>query len=332
MRTLYSFVILTLLSSAGLQWTNSASAQEAASGYPSRSIRIITSLGAGSPPDVVTRAIADALSRTFNQPVVVENRSGAHGTLAAEACARAAPDGYTLCLTGVSNLSINPFIYRKLPYDPERDFAHVIRVAALTSAISVHPSLRVNSLSELAHEGRVRAGLINWGSWGLGSVSHLYLAWFQSVTGASFTHVPYRTVGQAMTALLTGEIQVMVNTPRQAEPFVEQRKMRVLGIIGQSQERTAVLPDVPTLREAGYQQPFTSWFGFSAPAGTPRSIIGRLNMEIQRLLNSRDFVEKHMSPAACEPIGGSPEDFDAYARADRANIEQVVKAANIQPE
>lgn len=307
-----------------------AMAQSEGPAYPARVVKIIHPLGAGSPPDVVTRAIAESLGKTLGQPFVVENRVGANGIIAMEACARATPDGYTLCAVQIGQMSTNPLIYKKLPYDPLRDFSPVILVGAITSSISVHPSLNVDSLAGLAALAKTRPGAINWGSWGSGSFSHLYQLWFQGATGASFAHIPYKTVGQAMTALLTGEIQVLVVTPRQAEPFVLERKLAMLAVIGKV--RHAGLPNVPTLSEAGYDQRLTSWFGIMAPAGTPQHIVARLNLEIRKLLGDPAFVTKHLVPSAYEPTAGSPEEFAEFLRSDRANTERVLKDAQIEPE
>jgi tripartite-type tricarboxylate transporter receptor subunit TctC len=329
MRASAILALLTILG-ASLGCPDRAGAQSGSSSYPTRTVRIIHPLGAGSPPDVVTRAIAVSLSKTMGQPFVVENRVGANGIIAMEACARAAPDGYTLCAAPISQMSTNPLLYKKLPYEPLRDFSPVALVGAITSSISVHPSLGVNSLEQLASLAKTRPGAINWGSWGVGSFSHLYLAWFESTTDTSFTHIPYKTVAQAMTALLTGEIQVLINTPRTAEPFVIENKMTMLAVIGK--DRYAGLPKVPTLRESGYDQPLTSWFGIVAPTGVSRDIVGRLNAEIGKLLSDPAFVERHLIPAAHEPLGGSPEEFAAFLRVDRTNAERVVRDARIEPE
>jgi tripartite-type tricarboxylate transporter receptor subunit TctC len=298
--------------------------------YPSRLVRFIQPLGPGSPGDIVSRAIAEAFSRSTGQPAVVENRVGANGILGTDACAKAAPDGYTLCVPSFAQISVNPVLYNKLPYDPLNDLAPVIQFASITSAITVPASLPVSSLKDLVELAGSKPGALNWGSWGLGSFSHLYMAWLQNTANISFVHVPYRTLGQAVTAVVAGEVQVMVNTPAVAAPQVHAGKVKVLAIIGR--ERSPLLPDAPTLQEAGFDLPLLSWVGISAPARTPAPIIQKLNAEFNKLLGDPAFVARHLTPGSLAPLGGSPESFGAFLRTDRVTMEKLAASANIPKE
>ena len=298
--------------------------------YPSRLIKFIQPLGPGSPGDIVTRAIAYALSGSLGQPIVVENRVGANGIIGMEACAKAPPDGYTICFPSFSQMSTNPVLYKKLSYDPLVDLTPVILIGAINSSFAVNVDLPVKSLQELAALAKTKPGALNWGSWGIGSFPHLYMAWFQTVTGTAFTHVPYRTIGQAVTALTTGEVQVLLNTPGLMAPLQEAGKIRILSVV--SKKRSPLLPDVPTLTEAGYELPLISWVGVVAPVGTPKAIVVKLNAEIGKLIHDPQFSQRFLAPASIDAIGGSPEEFGTFLKADRAIIERVAKDANIQKE
>jgi tripartite-type tricarboxylate transporter receptor subunit TctC len=320
-------VVTFLASWLCLPWVAAASAQDAAQNYPSRLIRFIQPLGPGSPGDIVSRAIADALGRRFGQPVVVENRVGANGLIGMDACAKAAPDGYTVCVPSFAQMSVNPVLYSKLPYDPLKDVTPVILFAAITSAITVNASVPANSLQELVAMAKSKPGALNWGSWGLGSFSHLYMAWLENATGTSFVHVPYKTLGQAVTGVVAGEVEVMVNTPAVAAPLVEAGKVKALAIIGK--ERSPLLPNVPTLKEAGYDLPLISWVGVTVPTGTPAPIVRLLNDELNKLLADPAFVTRFLAPGSLAPLGGTPESFADFLKTDRATMEKLAASANI---
>ncbi|MBI2960839.1 MAG: tripartite tricarboxylate transporter substrate binding protein [Betaproteobacteria bacterium] len=305
------------------------SAHSLAQGYPSRLVRVIQPLGVGSPGDLVSRAIAQSLSQTLGQPVVVENRVGANGIIGMEGCAKAAPDGYTICVPSFSQVTMNPVIYSKLPYDPLRDLAPVINIGVINSSIVVNASVPVNTLRELFALAKTKPGALNWGSWGVGSFPHLYLAWMQHSTGTSFTHVPYKTIALAVGAVVAGEVQVLLNTPGLVAPQVKAGKVKVLAVIGR---KRSPLLDAPTLEEAGFELPITSWVGVTAPAGTPKDIVQRLNAEIAALLADPKFVERVLAPMSVDPIGGSPEEFAAFLRKDREIAEKVAKLARLKTE
>jgi tripartite-type tricarboxylate transporter receptor subunit TctC len=311
-----------LLPIAGLQSLQSANAQ----GYPSRPIRIIVPGAVGTPPDVTARAFSPSLGRTLGQPMIVENRLGANGIIGMETCARAAPDGYTLCMPQGAAISINPYVYPKLPYDPPRDLAPVIQVGVINAAIVVSAALPVSSMRELIELAKSKPGALNWASWGKGSFSHLYWAWVQSTTGTSFTHVPYKNSDQAMTAVVTGEAQVFLNATGNLQAQVRAGRLKALALIGS--KRSSSLPDVPTFKELGFELDFRGWVGVFTPAGTPRPIILRLNAEFNRLLTDRGVVEVILTAGALDPTGGSPEDFAAFLKTDRETAAMLTKLAH----
>jgi tripartite-type tricarboxylate transporter receptor subunit TctC len=314
------------LIAAMVGWPASLPAQDT---YPSRLVRFIQPLGPGSPGDIVTRTIADAFAKSTGQATVVENRVGANGIIGMDACAKAAPDGYTICVPSFAQMSANPVLYNKLPYDPLRDLSPVILFAAITSAITVNVSVPVHSIQELVALAKSKPGALNWGSWGLGSFSHLYMAWLQNETGISFVHVPYKTLGQAVTGVVAGETQVMVTTPATAAPLAEAGKVRVLGIIGR--ERSPLF-DVPTLPQAGFGLPLVSWVGVTVPTGTPKPIVETLNAEFTKLLHDPAYVGRYLTPGSLAPLGSTPEEFEAFLKKDRVTMEKLAAAAAIPKE
>lgn len=309
----------------------SAQAQiEAAKDYPSRTIHLIIPGTVGSPAGLMGRGIAQSLAQMIGQPVVVDERPGANGILAMEACAKAAPDGYTLCLPNNSSVSINPFVYVKLPYDPLRDFAPVINTGFVNGAILVHPSVPANSMRELIELAKSNPEKLNWATWGVGSFAHLTLAWTQNNTGASFMHVPYKSPGQALQAVLAGEAQVTQNNPGAALPLIKAGKLKALVLAGH--KRSTILPGVASFVEEGFDLDFPGWNGVFAPAGTPKAIVQRLNTEIGKLLADPKFIERFLTPLGIEPVSNSPEEFAAFLKVDRETAAKVVKLAKIQPQ
>ena len=300
-----------------------------AQSWPARPIQLLQPLGVGSPGDIVSRAIAQSLSQSFGQPMVVENKVGANGILGMEACARAPADGYTVCVPSFSQMTMNPVLYSKLPYDPFKDFAPVVLIGAINSSIVVHVSVPVNSVRELIDYAKTRPGALNWGSWGVGSFPHLYMAWLQSVSATSYTHVPYKSIGQAVGAVAAGEVQVLLNTPGLMAPLVKAGKIRALAVVG---HRRSPHMDVPTLKEAGFEPPIISWVGVTLPVGTPREVVMRYNGEINKLLADTKFVERVLWPVSIDAVGGTPEEFAAFLKKDRELTERVAKLAEIKRE
>ena len=304
--------------------------EASAQNYPARPIRVIQPLGPGSPGDLASRAIAQSLSQTLSQPVIVENRVGANGILGMEACVNALPDGYTLCAPSGSQISINPFVYAKLSYDPPRDLVPVILVGNIKSSIVVNPSLPVKSMAELIDLAKAKPGALNWGSWGVGSLTHLYLAWVENKFGVSITHVPHKTLGAATMAAVAGQVQVMQTTPGLALPLAKAGKLRVLAVTGD--KRSDFMPDVPSFKELGYDLQFESWIGVFVPKDTPNEIVRLLNTEIGKLIADSKFSQRFLRPAAVVAAGGSTEEFAAFLKRDRETAATLIKMAKLRPE
>jgi len=300
---------------------------DAAKAYPSRAVHLIIPGTAGSPAGLIGRGLAQALAPVLGQPVVVDERPGANGILAMETCANAAPDGYTLCLPNNSSISINPFVYRKLPYDPLRDFTPIINTGFVNGVILVHPSVKANSMRELIEFAKANPGKLNWASWGIGSFAHLTMAWTENNTGASFLHVPYKNPGLALQAVLAGEAQVTQNNPGAALPLIKAGKLKALILAGH--KRSKILPGIPSFVEEGYELDFPGWNGVFAPAGTPKPIVQRLNAEIAKLIADPKFAERFLSPLGIEAVSNTPEEFAAFLKTDRETAAKVVKLAKI---
>jgi len=294
--------------------------------YPNRPIKIIQPLGIGTPADIFSRAIAQQLSDKFGQPVIVENKVGANGLIGMDACAKAPPDGYTICIPSFSQVSLNPVIYPNITYEPLKDLSAIVLVGLITSSISVNSSLPVNSMKELIELAKAKPDTIHWSSWGVGSFSHLHMAWLESTTGAKFKHIPYKTIDQALTATLSGETQVFMNTPGLVQAHVKSGKLRPLAIAG---PKRSPLLDVPTLKEQGFNADFVSWIGVTVPSGTPKDIIQKLNSEMNKSILDPKFVERVLTPISVEPVGGTPEEFSSFMKTDREVATRLAKIAKI---
>ncbi|MFM9972579.1 MAG: Bug family tripartite tricarboxylate transporter substrate binding protein [Burkholderiales bacterium] len=297
--------------------------------YPSRPINIIVPFPPGGVVDNAARAIAQTLSPTWGQSMVVENRAGANGNIGVEACAKADPDGYTVCFPAGVIISLNPLAYAKLPFNPQRDLTPVVHVGVLDTSIGVSANAPVNSVKELVELGRAKPGTLNWASLGIGSASHLYMEWFQAKTGAQFTHVPYKGSPELIRALLAGEVHILTNSPGVMLPHVKAGKAKLLSVVTNG-ERYAPLPQVPTLKEQGYELDFRNWLAVFLPRNTPEVIVRRWNAEVNRLVKDAAWTAKFFQPMALTPTGGSVEDFIAFMKRDLAQSAELVKIANLR--
>ena len=314
---------------AGLFALSVANAQS----YPSRPVRVISGVpAAGGPGEPAIRGATQALSQTLGQPFVVETRVGAEGIIAGEACARSAPDGYTLCFLDGYEIALNPVIRVKMPYDGVRDLAPVMHLGFAPGAIIVHPSVPANSLRELFELAKAKPGSITWGSSGLASPSNLYIEWLKNAKGVSFHNIPYKSSLQAMQAVLAGEIQVTSYTAATVAPQVKAGKLKALAV--PTSERSPHLPDVPTFKEAGMEVAITTWLGIMAPSGTPKEIIQRLNAEMATgLFNNAPMKEKFLTTPGTQvlpPAGGSPEAFAEFLRAQREMFSSLVRITGVK--
>jgi tripartite-type tricarboxylate transporter receptor subunit TctC len=297
--------------------------------YPSKPVRFIVPSSAGGGTDIVARAIAQKLSEALGQQFVVENKPGAGQMIGLEAAARAPADGHTLVMSA-STLAINPVMYRKVPYDPVRDFAPITQAASLPNVLVVHPSLPVKSVAELIALAKREPGRIAYASAGIGTSPQMSVELLKSLAGIDMLHVPYKGTGPGVVDLLAGQVGVMAPNVLTALPHIKAGRLRALAVT--SARRSEVLPDVPTVAEtgvAGYES--VQWYGVLAPAGTPRDIVQRLHAEISRALHAKD-VRERLAADGAEPVGSSPEEFAAFIRAEIAKWARVAKAAGIQPE
>jgi tripartite-type tricarboxylate transporter receptor subunit TctC len=299
-------------------------AQEA---YPSRPIRFILPFPPGGGTDILGRIIAERLAATLGQPVVIENRGGAGGNVGAEAAARAAPDGYTLLLAAPS-LAISPSLYSKLNYDPVKDFAPVSLVATVPNVMITHPSVAAQTLQEFIALARSQPGALNFGSGGAGTSNHLAGELFNIVTGTKLVHVPYKGVNLAMNDVLSGQIHLVVIGIPAAAPHIKTGRLRALALI--APQRAPALPEVPTVAEAGLADfEVTTWYGVLAPAGTPRTIVGRLNAELLKIMHAPETKER-LAGMATDPLTSTPEEFAAYLKQEIAKWGDVVRRAGLK--
>jgi tripartite-type tricarboxylate transporter receptor subunit TctC len=316
-----------LVAAASLLFALGAVAQE----YPSRRVEIIVPYTAGGSSDFVARTIAQKISGPLKQPVVVENRPGGNAHIGTAMVAKAAPDGYTLLLAGMTTHGSAPALYRKLSYDPIRDFAPITNAIDSPIAVVAHPSVPAGTLKELVAHAKANPGKLNYGSAGVGNTLHLAGEVFRSVTGADIVHVPYKGASQALGDLLGGRIHLMFDLPQTPLSNIQAGKLKALAVTGN--QRLSILPNVPTAAEAGFPEyRFATWIGLVAPAGTPAPVVQRLHKEIVAALGQPDVKEAFAQRGMVVAPSESP---DAYARFIRAEIDrlgQVIRAAKIEPE
>jgi tripartite-type tricarboxylate transporter receptor subunit TctC len=299
-----------------------ASAQQ----YPAKSVRIIVPAAPGGGTDLIGRVLAQKFSKTFAQSFVVDNKGGAGTTLGTDLAAKSPPDGHTLLLTHVS-LAFNASYYRRLPYDAVKDFAPIALVASQPYILVVHPSLPVKNVGDLLKLVRTRPGSLSYASGGAGSGPFMAAELFKIVTRIELLHVPYRGSGLAFTDVISGQVPVMFATVSLALPHVRARRVR--GLASSSARRLAAMPELPTIAESGVREyDFSTWYGLLAPAGTPRTIITRLNEETAKVLDEPETRERFAGDGI-EPLKSSPEEFAAFIARDIERWAKVVKATGL---
>ncbi len=294
-----------------------------AQSYPSKPVRLICPYPPGGATDIISRAIANELSKTLGQPVIVDNRPGAGGRVGAEVGARSAPDGYTISLSGISS-ALGPLLYSKMNYDPIRDFAPIIALASFSNVLVVNPSVKAESVKELIALAKSAPGALTFASSGTGATTHLSGELFKYLTGIDMLHVPYKGSAPAVADLIGGQVQMMFDNIPSSLPHIRAGRLRALAVTGAKRE--AELPDVPTIAEAGvaaYES--GGWFGLAAPTGTPKEIVAKLNEAAVKGIESPEFV-KRMTGLGYSILGGTPEQMSERIDADTRYWSPVVKA------
>ena len=296
-----------------------------AQAYPSRPIHLVVPFPAGGPTDIVARPLAQKLSEQLGQPVIIDNRGGAGGSIGAAVVAQAAPDGYTLLMATVGTQAINTSLYARLPYDALNDFAPVSLVARAPVALVAHPSVPANSVAGLIALSKSLPAGLTFGSAGSGTPGHLSGEIFRSRTGAVIIHVPYKGSAPAIQDLVGGQIQLMFDPVQSVLPLIRSGRAKALAI--SSAKRSSVLPEVPTMVESGVPgEATTAWWGVVAPAKTPREIVVRLHREIEKALAASDVRDKLLA-IGIEPGAMLPDEFSAFIRAETERWGQAVRAS-----
>ena len=294
--------------------------------YPTKPVRLIVPFGAGGPGDAIGRMIGKQLTESFGQPVVIDNRSGATTIIGTEIAAKSPPDGHTLLLISTTH-AVNPSLFKKLPYDPIKDFAPITLITATPFMLGVHPSVPTSSVAELIALARNKPGTLNYGSSGAGSSIHLTTELLKAAANIQLTHVPYKGSGPAFIDLIGGQIQLLFSSTVSTLPHVKSGKVRGLAIT--SLKRAVALPDIPTIAEtyAGFES--SSWFGLLTPAKTPPTVIDRLLKDTRTALKSNE-VNQALRSQGAEPGGLSSAEFGTYFQAEIKKWAGVVKSAGIQ--
>jgi tripartite-type tricarboxylate transporter receptor subunit TctC len=296
--------------------------------YPSRPIKLIVPYAAGGGADSVARIVAKRVSETIGQPIVVENRTGAGSIIGTEAVQRAEPDGYTLLLGQSGPISINPAIYKKLRYDPVKDFAPVTMTTAYPYILVVNPTLPAKNLQEFIALAKAKPGEFNYGTTGVGAANHLVSELFNGKTGLTMTHIPYRGTALAVTDLMAGQVTMVFADPISALAHIQAGTLRALAVT--SKDRSPVAPDVPTVAESGYPGfDAIGWHGILAPAKTPPAIVKKLNDEFVKALRDPE-TKALLEKQAMQAVGNSPEDFAAFIQQDIAIWKEVATQANVE--
>jgi len=303
-------------------------AEAPAQAFPSRPLRLIVPFPPGGSTDILARALAQKLSEGLSQPVVIDNRPGAGGSIGSEAAAKAAPDGTTIMMGHLGTLAVNAAIYKKLPYDPVKSFAPVSLMAIVPSVLVVNNALPVASAEELIAYAKKHPGELAYGSAGSGSTSHLTTEYFKLATGIDVLHVPYKGVGPMLSDLVSGQLSMGLNGAPAVMPHVTSGRLKALAV--SSLTRLPSLPNVPTLDEAGVKGfEANGWYGIVAPAGAPREVILRLNAEIRRAMDTPE-LRRRLDAEGAIPAADTPEAFAAFIASEIARWGAVVRRARIE--
>ena len=307
---------------AALLLATSAAAQN----YPSRPLRMIVGFPPGGPTDLIARLVGQHLNETFGQPVVIDNRPGAGGSVAGQLMVKSAPDGHTLFIASNGEIAISPSLYKKMAYDTERDLAPVSRIGGAQLVLLVHPSVSARSVNELLALARAKPGTINFASSGIGSTAQLASELLKFTAGVDIVHVPYKGAGPALTETMGGQVQMLITGFSAAQTHIRSGKLRALAVTGAN--RVKAMPELPTIGESvpGYQM--MSWYGLFTTTGTPVAIINRLHGEVVAMLKRQDMNDKFVG-LGMEPEGSTPQAFAAQIKEEKARWAKVIKLARV---
>jgi tripartite-type tricarboxylate transporter receptor subunit TctC len=318
------WVMAAVVAAATLVWLVALPHVARAQDYPSHAIRLVLPQPPGGAIDLIARTLADRLSAQMKQPVIVENRPGANGGLAAGDVVRAAPDGYTLFMAVDTNLVVNPTLYHDLPYEPFRDFAPISVLAKTELVLVANPKVSANNVRELIAYARANTGKLNYASIGLGTQAHLGMELFKLMTKTQITRIDYRGTAPAMTDVIAGRSDIMITGPPSAKAMSEGGKLKLLAVTGR--QRHPLMPDVPTIDESGVPgYDVTGWFGILAPARTPKAVLDRLTAEVHKTVADQQFREKLIN-VGLDVVGNTPAEMLALMHSDTDKWAAVIKA------
>ena len=300
----------------------------AAQSYPVKSIRVINPYTPGGGVDALFRPLAQKMSEGLKQQIVVDNRPGANGMIGMEAAAKAAPDGYTLVVSTTGALAMNVNVYRKIPFDPIKDYVPISNYAESAFILAAHPSVPAKNIKELIALAKAKPEQLTYASFGIGSSAHLGMELLSMLGGVKMVHVPYKGSVPMVTDLVAGHVMLSLDSMQSVMPVIRDRRVKAIGIA--AAKRSPAAPDIPTMVESGLPGfEVGSWYGLLAPAGTPREIIVRLHAEVVKAVNSAEVKERFQSFGS-DPLGNSPEEFAAQIKADIAKWGKVAKTANVR--
>jgi len=330
MHKTFGLALITAAVSVNMPLLTHAASSGPAQGYPSKAIKVVVPFTPGGTTDIVARIAAQKLDEAWNQQVIVDNRPGAGGSVGLDFVAKSAPDGYTLITGHIGTFGFGPSLYSRLPYDPIKDFAPITLFSTVPNMLVVNASLPVKSVKQLLALAKAHPGQLNYGSAGSGSASHLAVEYFKLLSKTDIMHIPYKGTSPLVTDLIAGQTSLTITGVTPLYPHVKSGRLRALAI--GSTRRIALLPDLPTIAEAGvpgYES--TTWFGFLAPAKTPKEIIVKLNAELLKILQRPD-VRERLAADGGEPVGTTPEQFGSYIKSEIERWSKVIKQAGVHVE
>jgi tripartite-type tricarboxylate transporter receptor subunit TctC len=322
--------MIASLTAALLIGATTLTAPASAQSYPDRLVRIVVPYPAGGGVDGMARALGEGLAQIWKQPVIIENKPGASTMIGGEYVARSPADGYTLFLTSDSSITSNPFLFPNAKFDPVKDFAPISQLIELNQLVVLHPSVPANSLKELVALSKEKKGALNYGSYGVGSQPHLLFEMLRAQAGADIMQIPYRGIAPAITATIAGDVQMTLGGWSVTSGHIKAGKLKAIAI--SKKERQKELPDVPTLREAGFPNiDPQSWFGLFAPAGTPKPVIDKIQKDVATVFAQPEF-QKRLQALAFEPVVSTPEEFAKFIAEDLAYKQNLIATTGIKAE